>query len=618
MQKQLTVKIAQALKWRAEFASGIGLAVLKRPWLAKTQFIGITGSTGKTTTKDLAAGILKYAGGCNSSQGSANNPLAVARTIVKTKRTDNYCVLEVSGSKRDELTWPLRMFQPDIAVITTIQREHVKADYTLEAVAKEKSRLVKALPPSGTAVLNIDDSYLKAIGEACSCSVIWVGESEGATLRLVGARSAWPACLALTIEHNGKSFEAETQLHGTHLALAVMAALGVAVAAGVPLPQALSALALIEPPEGRMQIVHSSDGIVFIRDDWKAPYWSLDAPLNFLKVAKNNGKKVAIIGTLSDFSAKSGALYKRVCRDARKNADLVVFVGAHAHRGLRGRKDDADMSVQGFRTIHETAVYLRNTLLPGDLVLLKGSAKVDHLVRLVIDRHKRIQCWRDDCRLNQFCNACPALYTIPQQKSEIVNVSFDTFDDYKTNVVIGLGNCGNEYSHTPHNIGHRILDMIAKEHGSEWKETAEGLAAAVTLTCGTDLILFKPAARMNNNGEPIRYFLRNRKSNPAHCLVVHDDIDLHLGKISLKHNGGDGGHKGLRSTIASLGTDAIHRLRIGIRRPEETRKGASQRVIEAFSASDEVALKDVWQDAVSTVRNHFLGNNNASIDNDSV
>ena len=110
---------------------------------------------------------------------------------------------------------------------------------------------------------------------------------------------------------------------------------------------------------------------------------------------------------------------------------------------------------------------------------------------------------------------------------------------------------------------------------------------------GVAVSLFKPGAKINNSGPPTRQFLDRMGTALNNCLVVHDEMDLALGQVKLKHGGGDAGHKGLKSLIASLGSHEIKRLRIGVRRPDnaKTAKTAKNSVLQPFSPSDETALE---------------------------
>ena len=390
------------------------LIIYVRAWLHRRQsnhvtYVGITGSAGKTTAKHLSATILSAFGPCESGERGENEPVFVARAILGTGRQHRFCVAEVAASEKFNLGLPARLLNPDIAVMTLVARDHYSGFGSLEAIAAEKAKLIAALRPQGIAVLNIDDPLVKSIGERCNRRVIWVGSGEGAMLKLREARSQWPEPLRLKVDYEGKTYDVDTRLHGTHLALPVLAALGVALAAGLPLEKAICALAQAKPSEGRMQVVTDDDGVVFVRDDWKAPHWSIQAPLDFLKAAQAQ-RKVAIIGSISDSARGPSQRYPPVAKKALEVADLVIFVGADALYALKAKRGAGSKSLLAFPVLRDAAEYLRTELRAGDLVLLKGTNKRDHLMRLILNRKKAVQCWRDDCRLSRFCRHCPQAY----------------------------------------------------------------------------------------------------------------------------------------------------------------------------------------------------------------
>ncbi len=389
-----------------------------------------------------------------------------------------------------------------------------------------------------------------------------------------------------------------TRLHGKHMAVPVLTALGIAAAADVPLVAAIAALAAEEPTVGRMQPVDGGGGVTFIRDDFKAPGWSLHAALTLLKEA-DAARKVAVVGTLSHTSRNSTS-YRRFCRIAREAADLVVFVGPDAHRAVRERpKDDDERAIRGFSSIRQAASFLQEELKSGDLVLVKGCNKPDHLIRLILNRETPVQCWLDACEKMIFCNACPRLH-IPSEESHPAP-SFPPGQRQPVPVFVGLGNPGAEYSDTAHNVGHRVLDAIIRDSGGAWTEEPEGWTSSLDLD-GVTVRLLKPAAFMNQNGTMVRRFLERVGGRPEHCILVHDDADLPLGEIRFKSDGGgDGGHKGVRSVISSLETVATPRLRLGIRSAGETGK-SGRFVLASFTSGEAAAYERMIAAAAARAR----------------
>lgn len=557
--------------------------------------VGITGSAGKTTTKDLCQTILSEFGPCQSNPRSENEHFDIAQTITNVGRRHRFCVLELSGGRPGYLDFALRLSRPDIAVLTLIARDHFSAFKSLEAIAHEKGKIVSSLPERGIAVLNMDDPLVRQIGESCSRSVLWVGKSEGATLRLREARSRWPEPLTLTVDYEGRTYDISTALHGTHLALSALMSLGVAVAMNLPISSAIQALRSAAPPEGRMQVLTLENGITFVRDDWKAPLWSLQAPFDFMKDAQAR-RKVLIVGTLSDYSASASKVYPKVAREALEIGDLVVFVGPHAMRALKAPIVRAEQELLAFPSAREASAYLRTALRAGDLVLLKGSNKADHLVRLLLDQERRVHCWKEKCGLAMFCARCPVVYAgappedhgveFLRRADEVLRAG-ELENPSATEgpfVIVGLGNPGAEYCDTPHNVGYRVLDRLAARVGGAWETHKEG-AVSLGHYGGTALALFKPGLYMNRSGEALRLFLERVGGSPERCTIIHDDIDLPLGDVRIKRNGGDAGHLGVRSIIGCLGTGEFERIRVGVRTAGDAQK-AKERVLKRFSPDE--------------------------------
>lgn len=573
------------------------LASIQHRRINHVTFIGITGSVGKTTTKDLTAAILAGFGPCQKTNLSFNVAAAVIGTIWHTRKAHRYCVAELAAYGPGTMDLSVRVLRPDIAVITRIGRDHYSAYKSMEALAAEKEKLVLALPPGGVAVLNGDDPLVRAIGEHCNRRVIWFGEGDGATLRLLEAHSSWPEPLTLTIEYQDKIYEVRTQLYGKHMATSVLAAIGVALAANLPLEQAINTMAKAQPTEGRMQAVTDLDGVVFMRDDFKAPYWSINAPLEFLREARAE-RKVAVIGMISDSSGDYGPKYKTLGRLLLDIADLIVFIGPHANRALRGNSGKTFNTIRAFLNIQNAAAFLNKELKPGDLVLLKGTNEQDHLVRLILSRQNPIQCWESQCGSLSYCNTCSKLY---QPLPYTDNSAFDSAPSGPAvPVVVGLGNPGRRFQHTPHNVGYRVLDSLARSGNGIWRKHPEGKVCALDLN-GVAVQLFKPGTAMNNCGIMVRRFLARNGCRPQNCIIVHDDMNFTLGSVRLKSQGGDAGHKGMRSILSAFDTENIPRVRLGVGLQTDISE-AKQFVLTKFSAREEEQIAPAIEQAANLVR----------------
>ncbi|MEW6752943.1 MAG: Mur ligase family protein [Candidatus Latescibacterota bacterium] len=393
------------LAQRAWHGLKIGMALSYRRLLPHVGFVGVTGSCGKTTTKELIGAILSSRGaGCTSNQAT-NEPHRVASTVLAVRPWHRYCVHELGGFGPGVLGRSAVVLRPAVGVVTRVAFDHYTAYRGLEATAREKSSLVRALPAGGTAVLNADDPRVLAMAACTAARVITYGLSPEAMVRGEDASCAWPEPLSLTVAHGETRVRVQTQLLGEHWVHAVLAALTAGVAMGVPLPQAVVAVSRVPPVRGRMSPHPMTDGVTFIDDTWKAPLYSVPVALRFLATARAR-RRIAVFGTISDSPGSCAKRYRKATRQALTVADAVFCVGPWADSAVRVHGAPGPERLRAFGDLHALRAFLREFLAPGDLVLLKGSCGADHLERLVLGWEQDFACWRRDCGRTAYCTDC--------------------------------------------------------------------------------------------------------------------------------------------------------------------------------------------------------------------
>jgi aminoacyl-tRNA hydrolase len=309
-------------------------------------------------------------------------------------------------------------------------------------------------------------------------------------------------------------------------------------------------------------------GITVIQDDQKAPFWTIAPALEFMKDARAS-RKIVAIGTISDYKGNSDRRYASVARQALEVADCVVFVGPRASKCLKARRHTQDGSLRAFYSVEEARDYLDTVLRPGDVVLLKGTP-ADQLERLIAVR--------------------PA-----QEKRRAFAGEWQrprgSVSERPAQAVVGLGNPGEQYRDTPHNVGQRALDVLARCFDSEWVHEGQALVARVERQ-GATILLIKPLTYVNSTGPVLLTLSRQLGFDPTDCILVQDDIDLPVGTVRVRTMGGDGGHKGMRSVLQALRTDTLRRVKIGVRPPEPGRENGADRqtfpdyLLTVFAATD--------------------------------
>ena len=174
----------------------------------------------------------------------------------------------------------------------------------------------------------------------------------------------------------------------------------------------------------------------------------------------------------------------------------------------------------------------------------------------------------------------------------------------RAKLVVGLGNPGREYSGTRHNVGFAVLGELARKHGINFDKRCCHSRAGEGRIGEQQVVLAKPQTYMNLSGDAVAALVRKYKVKPADILVIQDDLDLPLGKIRIRANGSAGGHNGLKSIIASVGTMEFPRVKIGIGRPDNAgigRRDVIDHVLSDFDAVDRKIAEDAVSQAADAI-----------------
>jgi len=362
----------------ADCLTAIGtLARVVADRLPELTIIGITGSSGKTSTKDLVAQLLSRLGPTVAPVGSFNNELGLPHTVLRADDRTRFLVLEMGARGPGHLRYLCRIAPPRVGVVVNVGVAHIGEFGSVDAIAAAKAELIEALPADGVAVLNADDEQVRAMAALTSAEVITVGEWPEATLQAVDVTLDERGRASYTLRSPDGECPVGLAVSGRHQVGNSLLAAGIALAQGMPLADlgpALGDLRLVSTR--RMDVYDRADGVTVIDDSYNANPASTKAALHALAAIGRGRRRVAVLGYLAELGRQERAGHEQVGRIAAElGIDRVIVVGAAAgpiHDGAVAVAEWGGASVQV--TDQEAAVtLLRRELSPGDVVLVKGS-----------------------------------------------------------------------------------------------------------------------------------------------------------------------------------------------------------------------------------------------------
>jgi UDP-N-acetylmuramoyl-tripeptide--D-alanyl-D-alanine ligase len=339
----------------------------------RAKVIGITGSSGKTSTKDLVAQVLERTGTTVAPVGSFNNELGLPLTVLEADDATEFLVLEMSARGTGHIAWLCRVAPPDCGVVLNVGVAHLGEFGSQEAIARAKGELVEALRPDGVAILNAHDPNVIAMRSRTTARVVEFGteyRAEDVTLDMLSR----PSFTLVTPQ--GKA-AVRMRLVGEHHVSNALAAAAVGEWAGMDLTTIADALTNATPrSRWRMEVRETADGVTVINDAYNANPESVHAALKALVAAGQGRRTWAVLGEMAELGDAAWAAHDEVGRlCVRLNVSRLVVVGPdakgiHAGASLEGSwgneatyVDDTDAAIR----------LLRAELRPGDVVLVKAS-----------------------------------------------------------------------------------------------------------------------------------------------------------------------------------------------------------------------------------------------------
>ncbi|HYO29187.1 MAG TPA: UDP-N-acetylmuramoyl-tripeptide--D-alanyl-D-alanine ligase [Thermomicrobiales bacterium] len=355
-----------------------GLQRLARWWRERLSLtvVGITGSVGKTSVKEVAGAILARRFVVYKSPGNLNNEIGLPLSLLETTPETEVAVLEMGGAYAfGDLTLLASIAHPKVGLVLNIHPVHLERMGTIEAIAETKAELVDALPADGIAVLNGDDFRVRAMAPRSRGRVLFFGLGSDNDVRATAVVDRGTDGVAFTLQIGDRAWPVETPMVGAHAPMVALAGLATGHALGLAPDEMIPALA-DRQIQIRVRFLPGPGGSRLIDDTYNASPPSVLSALGVL--AASTGRRVAVLGDMRELGDRSEQEHRAVGRRAAEIADLVVTLGdearvlAHeAGHGVDGR--GPAVASFGADEKDDLTDFLRRELGAGDVVLLKGS-----------------------------------------------------------------------------------------------------------------------------------------------------------------------------------------------------------------------------------------------------
>ncbi|MBI4786605.1 MAG: UDP-N-acetylmuramoyl-tripeptide--D-alanyl-D-alanine ligase [Chloroflexi bacterium] len=356
------------------------LAAFWRRRFSNCKAIGITGSIGKSSTKELIASVLQRRYRVLKSKGNLNNEIGLPLTLLQMDETHERAVVEMGMYALGEICELCQIAQPTIGVVTNVGPSHLERLGTMERIAEAKSELVEALPADGVAILNRDDPRVRAMRTKTSARVFYYGLDPHSDLWADEIESYGLEGIAFDLRYGREKIHTRMPLLGRHSVHTALAAASVGVVEGLSWDEILSGLK-DEAAQLRLIAVPAENGTTILDDTYNANPESSLAALNLL--AELNGRKVAVLGDMLELGPIEEEGHRVIGGRAAEVVEVLVAVGAKG-KWIGQAARDAGLSPNTFFAENNARAIeiLRGVLQPGDMVLVKGSrgAKMEEIV----------------------------------------------------------------------------------------------------------------------------------------------------------------------------------------------------------------------------------------------
>ncbi len=335
--------------------------------------VAVTGSVGKTTTKDMTAELLSSRGLVLKTEGNLNNQYGLPLTLLRLSSEHVAAVLELGMSAAGELRLLATASEPDLATITRIAPVHLEFFASLDAIADAKAEILEGLRPGGTAVLNGDDERLRRIGERFPGRVVWFGRDR----RFDVSAENWRGTafgMRFDLRIGGRALDVALPLAGPHFAENFLAAAAAAHVLGMAPEDVAEAATRMRPARHRGELRRLGEGVIVLDDCYNSSPVALEAAVVALGLVPGL-RRIAVLGDMLELGAAGPKLHREAGRGLAGRVDVVVGIGPLAREIVAGARA-AGHSAAGlvhFAAAEGAAEAVASLVTPGDAVLVKAS-----------------------------------------------------------------------------------------------------------------------------------------------------------------------------------------------------------------------------------------------------
>jgi UDP-N-acetylmuramoyl-tripeptide--D-alanyl-D-alanine ligase len=351
--------------------------------------LAITGSNGKTSTKDFAGSVLARKFRVTKTEGNFNNHVGLPRTILEATSEDQVAVWEIGMNHPGEIAELSKIAAPDAAIITNIGVAHIEFMGSHEAIAREKGALAEAVGPQGTVILNADDPFSNGIAARTRAKVVFAGTTDG-SVRAIEIRQSADGS-EFTILEGAHRCRAQLPVAGLHMVQNALLAVAAGRAFGLSIEESAAGLAAAPLTKARLQIKQIA-GVHFLDDSYNANPDSMKAALRTLLELDTDGRRIAVLGEMCELGRESERGHREVGETAATlGVDHLVTIGEAAEFIAQGARAAGLTRISSVRSAREAAELLGKVAGPGDLVLIKGSraARTEQVIEQFGTRHSK-------------------------------------------------------------------------------------------------------------------------------------------------------------------------------------------------------------------------------------